>query len=330
MPKVSVVIPTYNAIGQVEPLLNQLRVLMHVPDGIGASDMRASNYEVILADDASPDDSGRLLQVRYPWIKVVQGDNNVGFGANVMRGVQAASGDYLFLLNSDVELCGDPITPLVEILASDDSVFAAMPLIYNTHLGMVENLARLYCHRGLCWHTELTEQAQWTAEVRQDLLEGAGPRARPNGRQWTAGGARGRPPSSLDSQEPIPAVLCGAALLCRRERFLQLGAFDPRYRPFYWEDVALGFAAARHSWKCVTVLQALVIHRHSESISAKVGERKLRYLVLNQLRFVHQYRRDLRRLGLRKERLWWLARGLRAFVQGDLQMGWEYLKAAAS
>ncbi|MDQ3024076.1 MAG: glycosyltransferase, partial [bacterium] len=128
----------------------------------------------------------------------------------------------------------------------------------------------------------------------------------------------------------IESVLCGAAFACRREQFLQLGGFDPRYQPFYWEDVALGFAAARHGWRSVTVPQSLVIHRHSESISAKVGERKLRYLLLNQLRFVRQYRNDLRSQGLRMERLWWLARSCKALIKGDVQFAWEYMKAAVT
>src|SRR5688572_20556934 len=118
MPSVSVVIPTYNALGQVEPLLNQLTKFPH---------------QVVIADDASPDGSAARLAERFPGITVVAGEANVGFGANVMRGVQAATGERLVLLNSDVELCGDPITPLVELLESDDTLFAAMPLIYNTH-----------------------------------------------------------------------------------------------------------------------------------------------------------------------------------------------------
>jgi GT2 family glycosyltransferase len=123
-------------------------------------------------------------------------------------------------------------------------------------------------------------------------------------------------------------VLCGAAFVCHRERFLQLGGFDPRYRPFYWEDVALGYAAARRSWRNVTLPSALVIHRHSESIAAKVGERKLRYLLLNQLRFTKQYRGDLRGCDLRLERLWWLARSGKALLKGDLQFAGAYAAAA--
>jgi GT2 family glycosyltransferase len=345
MPTVSVVIPTYNAIGQIEPLLNQLHQLRNTGRvGAGPAPARwgtnttvgaaagaaptqpVSGIEVILTDDASPDGSAGWLAEQYSDFTVIPGEKNVGFGANVMRGVQAASGDYLFLLNSDVELRGDPLTPLLALLEQEDSIFAAMPLIYNTHLSMVENLARLYCHRGLCWHTELAEQSVWTKEVREQL-EGAGPRARPAGESANAGGAHGRPPAS-PAATPIPAVLCGAAFLCRRERFLQLGGFDPRYQPFYWEDVALGFAAARRGWRAVTVPQALVIHRHSESISAKVGERKLRYLMLNQLRFVQQFRGDLRSSGLRQERLWWLARSARALAKGDLAMTVSYLRAS--
>jgi GT2 family glycosyltransferase len=330
MPKISVVIPTYNSIGQIEPLLNQLNTWVGAEPACarGADTERAAagaalTREVIIADDASPDGTASWLAEQYPWLTVNAGDRNLGFGANVMRGVSHSTSEYLFLLNSDVELCGDPITPLVELLEGDDSIFAAMPLIYNTHLGIVENLARLYCHRGLCWHTELTEQAEWTAAVKKSFKHSS------DGGILTAEGGWNPPPlNQKQLVPPIKSVLCGAAFLCRRDRFLQLGGFDPRYKPFYWEDVALGFAAGRRSWRTVTVPQALVVHRHSESISAKVGERKLRYLVLNQLRFVHHYRRDLHALGLKRERLWWLARSGRALGKGDLQMASKYLLAS--
>jgi GT2 family glycosyltransferase len=333
MPTVSVVIPTYNAVGQVEGLLTELQALsFQLPGrpkaaspacGDNSENLEAGSLkleaEVILADDASPDGSAQILAAQFPWLTVIAGEKNVGFGANVKRGVNAATGDYLLLLNSDVELRGDPLTPLVEVLESDATVFAAMPLIYNTHLGAVENLARLYGQRGLCWHTELSAAAEWTAEVREAITNSSG-----GGISAADGGWK---PPTLDVL-PIPAVLCGAAFMCRRERFVQLGGFDPRYRPFYWEDVALGYAAARRGWRTVTVPSALVVHRHSESISAKVGERKLRYLIVNQLRFVQQYRRDLRSAGLRRERLWWLARAARALAKGDLEMAGAYATAA--
>src|SRR5690348_8321441 len=119
MLKVSVVIPTYNAIGQIEPLLGQLQALCKggdLPRPEVGQVPTTTGCEVVIADDASPDGTASQLAEQYPWLRVVAGEKNVGFGANVMRGVQAATGEYLFLLNSDVELCGDPITPLVEVL----------------------------------------------------------------------------------------------------------------------------------------------------------------------------------------------------------------------
>jgi GT2 family glycosyltransferase len=122
-------------------------------------------------------------------------------------------------------------------------------------------------------------------------------------------------------------VLCGAAFACRRDQFLRLGGFDPRYQPFYWEDVGLGYQALAAGQRNVTVPGALVIHRHSESISRKVGERKLRYLLRNQLRFVQAHRSQLRP-ELKHEHLWWLLRSGRSLLQGDLEFAGAYLKAA--
>jgi len=163
MRPISIVIPTYNAVGQVEHLLQRLQHFHEkYLDGV----------QVIIADDGSRDDTVAAVQRGYPWIDVVANQENRGFGQNVMSGVALARHPYLATINTDVELVGNIFKALIGALEDDDRLFAAMPLIYNRNLDKVENLARLYCHRGLCWHTELAIEEEWSSIVR-DLMTGA-------------------------------------------------------------------------------------------------------------------------------------------------------------
>jgi GT2 family glycosyltransferase len=61
------------------------------------------DLETIVVDDASTDGTGELLRGRAPAIRVLTLERNSGFSEAINRGARAATGEVLFLLNSDVE-----------------------------------------------------------------------------------------------------------------------------------------------------------------------------------------------------------------------------------
>jgi GT2 family glycosyltransferase len=303
MKPLSVIVPTYNALGQVDALLTRLQ---HFHSKYG------NDCQVIIADDASMDGTPTEIARRFPEFTIVANKQNRGYGANVMSGAAVAKHPYLATVNSDVELLGNPFKALIDALDADSGLFAAMPLIYNRPLDKVENLSRLYCHRGLCWHTELKDEASWS-DVLRDLFS-------------SATDVKARLRDIGTGARPVLSVLCGAAFVCQRDRFLLLGGFDPRYAPFYWEDVDLDYRARKQGWRCATVPRAVVIHRHSESIDRFHGSRKLHFLLLNQLRFILRHQDQL--LDLSNPRLWWFLRSLRGIFGGDPALRQAYWKAA--
>ena len=299
----SIVIPTYNAVGKVEGLLTRLG---HFQAKYGDA------YQIIITDDASTDGTAGEIRRQFPAVTVIESRQNRGFGANVMAGAAHAKNEFLAIVNSDIELCGNPFNDLIDELARDDKLFGAMPLIYNRSLEKVENLARLYCYRGLCWHTELADEEHWTAVMR-DLLA-------------SAHDIKARLHDISANQKPIHSVLCGAIFACRRARFEQLGGFDARYQPFYWEDVDLDYKGRAQGWYCATVSRAAVIHRHSETINRVHGARKQLFLRINQLRFVQAHLAQLP--DLRAPHFWWFARSLRELLGGDASLRRAYWRAS--
>ncbi len=193
----------------------------------------------------------------------------------------------------------------------DKKMFAAMPLIYNRALEKVENLQRLAPSRGLVWNTDLNAAAEWTATV-QDLIT-------------RSGAIKQRLRDVARHAQPMRSLLCGAAFICRRDQFVELGGFDPRYSPFYWEDVDLGFRARRKGWYCAVVPSAVVIHRHSESIDRYHKLKKFHYLRLNQLRFVMAHLDQLPEL--KAPHMWWGARALLEQLRGNRELARAYFAA---
>lgn len=301
----SIVIPAYNALGTVEPLLEQLVSLPEVESRL---------YEVIITDDASTDGTIAALRQRYPQFVYIESERNTGFGLNANRGIARADKGYTALVNTDIELVGNPFEALVKALSEQPGCFALMPLVYNTARRQIENLQTLSPSRGLVWNSDLPEAALFTQAVQESI----------------ANRSLDQLLSSLIDSKPTKSILCGACFVCGTQALRQLGGFDEQFSPFYWEDVDLGFAGchARGGGSCPAVAilpSALVLHRHSESINKVHGERKLHFLRINQLRFCCKWREQLKLPGAR----WWLfLRGLRECFGGDPVLRRAYFLAA--
>ncbi len=89
---VSVIIPNWNGAHFLPACLNSLRAQTH------------REHEVIVADNASSDDSRELLARDYPEVKVVALDHNTGFTGACNAGLIAAKGEIKILLNNDTEV----------------------------------------------------------------------------------------------------------------------------------------------------------------------------------------------------------------------------------
>ena len=68
-----------------------------------------SNFEVILVDNASEDDSVEFVRTNYPGAIILKNNENAGFAGGNNRGYEAAKGEYLFLLNTDTRLESDSL-----------------------------------------------------------------------------------------------------------------------------------------------------------------------------------------------------------------------------
>jgi len=89
--------------------------------------------QLIVADNASTDDSIAFLKANYPQIKIIQNTSNGGFAKGYNDALKQVDAEYYVLLNSDVEVTPHWIEPLVELMDSDETIAACQPKIksYN-------------------------------------------------------------------------------------------------------------------------------------------------------------------------------------------------------
>jgi len=93
----------------------------------------APDAQLIVADNASTDDSVAFLRSNYPQIKIIKNTSNGGFAKGYNDALKQVDAQYYVLLNSDVEVTPGWIDPLVKLMDSDENIAACQPKIKSYH-----------------------------------------------------------------------------------------------------------------------------------------------------------------------------------------------------
>ena len=89
---------------------------------------RGEGIEVIVADNASSDDSISMLHSCFPDLRIIQLDQNYGFADGYNRSLRQVEAEYYLLLNSDVEIRQDGwLTPMIDFMDHHPQVSACQP-----------------------------------------------------------------------------------------------------------------------------------------------------------------------------------------------------------
>lgn len=149
-PRVSLVIPTYNERGNIEPLVKRI---CGVLSGTGLP------YEIIVVDDDSPDQTwkaARTLTCAYPCLRVVRRINERGLAQAVIRGWREARGELLAVMDGDLQHPPETLALLIKAVAKGDVDIAVASR--NVRGGGVSRWHPF--RRGISWLA--TRAATWT------------------------------------------------------------------------------------------------------------------------------------------------------------------------
>ena len=171
-------------------------------------------HEIVVYDNASTDGT---LQLVGDDATLLRGASNAGFAAGINRAVKNARGRYVFLLNPDCELAPGALASLVDYLDEHADVAAAAPLLSDDDGGS----QREFQLRRLPTFGTLLADVLGVSKL------------------WPSNRVTSRYRyRDLDLSVPQPVEQpAAAALLLRRNVFEQVGAFDERFTPAWFEDV---------------------------------------------------------------------------------------------
>lgn len=91
------------------------------------------NYRVVVADNASTDDSVNFLRQNFPSVEIIVLSKNFGFAKGYNEALKQVKSDYYVLLNSDVEVTPGWLEPMVELLEQQVQYAACQPRIRSFH-----------------------------------------------------------------------------------------------------------------------------------------------------------------------------------------------------
>ena len=127
--------------------------------------------EVVVADNASTDDSVEVVQHLFPTVRLIRLEQNWGFADGYNKALEQVDAEYSILLNSDVEVTKGWIAPMLAALDADSNVVACQPKILDykrkTHFeyagaagGFIDRYGYPYC-RGRIFDTLEEDKGQY-------------------------------------------------------------------------------------------------------------------------------------------------------------------------
>jgi GT2 family glycosyltransferase len=217
--------------------------------------------EILVADDASTDDSGSWLRTHWPQVRFESGSRQQGFAPTANRGVRASRFAMVYLVNNDVALAPTTLGPLAAHLR-DPNVFAVSGNAYDYSTGVLRGAGQ----RGKFRRGFLSVHSRFfvAAEAAQSAAQ-TPPRR--------AAALAAEPVAKLDPLITLYAT--GGSSLFDRDKFLALGGFEEMLAPYGWEDVELSLRAWKQGFEVHYEPGSAIWHRFSSTIGSRVSARRV-------------------------------------------------------
>lgn len=204
--------------------------------------------EVWVVDNASTDGSPDLVRERYPWVRLLALDENLGFGPAVNRVAERTTTSWLVAANADIEVMSGALDGLVDAGNRDELAGALAPRLLLPDGSVQPSLNHFpSLWRRLAFHLRLYRLHPSIGE--RMLLSRYWDPERPRRVQWAT----------------------GAFLLLRRRAFERIGGFDDR-QWMYAEDLDLCWRLSEAGWFTRYVPEAAVRHELSVAASKAFGD----------------------------------------------------------
>ena len=240
------------------PVFNQVNYTSQCVDRIRSNTI--SPYELIIINNGSTDGTKDYLEsLKSTGIKIQHLSENTGFVNACNQGARLASGEYLVFLNNDTLPEDGWLEALISAAEKIPNVGAVgAKLLYPD--GVLQEAGSLV----------FSDSTPWNYGKRDDAE---------------------KPQYNYIREAPYCSAAC---LLIRRKLFEQIGGFDKRYSPAYWEDVDLAFEVRKRGLKVLYQPAARIVHFEGVTGGTDVNSGYKKYQVRNREIFREKWASELK------------------------------------
>ena len=225
LPDAKVVILNFNGLNHLKNFLPSVK--------------RFTPLTIIVADNASTDESVSWLQANHPDVQVIELKQNYGFAGGYNEALKLIDCTYFILLNSDIEVTSNWVTPLLKFMEQNPDVGAVQPKI-KSYLqrttfeyagaagGLFDTLGYPFCQGRIL--SEVEEDVHQYDEIKETF--------------WCS----------------------GAAMVTRKKSFEQFGGFDADFFA-HMEEIDYCWRLKQAGYKMMVVPQSVVYHLGGGTLS---------------------------------------------------------------
>jgi GT2 family glycosyltransferase len=215
-PKVSIVIATLNGASELRKCLQSM------------SGLDYDNYEVVVVDNASTDDTCQMLRSEFPHVRLISLDRNAGRSEGLNIGSVASDGKYVMHLDNDVTFTdANLLNALVETMEADETVGSVGPIVLDQGIDRVQSIGGMVdLHKGT------SSYKPWGGRTDYRSIT-----------------------------EPVECdYVCGCAVLFRKSDLDRMGHYDQRYI-IYWDDCYISAELKKLGLRNVAIPSATITHK---------------------------------------------------------------------
>lgn len=138
--KVSYIIVTWNNADIIKNCIDSLFVYSDVQN------------EVIVVDNASSDDTCKVIKESYSDVKLIETGENLGFSKANNIGLKYVSSEYVFFINPDVIFVENIVTPMLNILKQNPKIGIVSPRLVYEDRTFQTSISNYPCAKKLLWY----------------------------------------------------------------------------------------------------------------------------------------------------------------------------------
>lgn len=212
--------------------------------------------EILIVDNASDDGSVEFIKEKFPQIKLIANQKNLGFGKANNIGLKQANGKYILLINPDTLVAEDTFEKMIKFFESNSEAGLAGCKILNP-----DGSLQLACRRSF--------PGPWTSFTKVTGLSNLFPNSKIFARYNL---------TYLDENKTYEVdAISGSFMMMRKEVYEKVGGFDEQFF-MYGEDLDLCYRIQKSGFKVYYVHSTQIIHYKGESTKrSSLDETKVFY-----------------------------------------------------